>query len=95
MQINIHEAKTHFSQIVDRALAGEEVIIAKNGKPLLTLQPIAGKKSHRTPGLSLGKGKNTRIRIFFGRAGQSAQRISLDIQSHDETLLFLPYFLTF
>ncbi len=57
MQINIHEAKTHFSQIVDRALAGEEVIIAKNGKPLLTLQPIAGKKSHRTPGLSLGKGK--------------------------------------
>jgi prevent-host-death family protein len=55
MQFNIHEAKTQFSKIVERALAGEEVIIAKNGHPVLVLQPISGKKS-RIPGLSVGKG---------------------------------------
>ena len=33
--VNIHEAKTHFSKLVADALAGEDVIIAKAGKPLL------------------------------------------------------------
>lgn len=40
MKINIHAAKTHFSQLVERALKGEEVIIARHGKPLLRLVPI-------------------------------------------------------
>jgi prevent-host-death family protein len=31
--VNVHEAKTHFSRLVDRAAAGEEIIIAKAGKP--------------------------------------------------------------
>jgi prevent-host-death family protein len=35
--INIHEAKTHLSRLVDRAAAGEEIIIAKAGKPLAKL----------------------------------------------------------
>lgn len=56
MQVNIHEAKTHFSQIVDRAMAGEEVIIAKNGKPILVLQPIGKLQELRKPGLSAGRG---------------------------------------
>jgi prevent-host-death family protein len=34
---NIHEAKTHFSRLVDRAAAGEEIIIAKAGKPVARL----------------------------------------------------------
>jgi prevent-host-death family protein len=57
MQVNIHEAKTHFSQIVERALAGEEVVIAKNGHPILTLQPIPSSNRERKPGLSIGKGR--------------------------------------
>lgn len=57
MQVNIHEAKTHFSQIVERALSGEEVIIAKNGHPILSLQPIPSSKRDRKPGLSIGKGR--------------------------------------
>ena len=47
--INIHEAKTHLSRLVERAHAGEEVIISKGGKPwarLVPLQPLPP----RTPG---------------------------------------------
>jgi prevent-host-death family protein len=37
---NIHEAKTTLSKLIERALAGEEVVIAKAGKPLVTLRPV-------------------------------------------------------
>jgi prevent-host-death family protein len=41
MQItNIHEAKTQLSQLIHRALAGEEVVIARAGEPLVRLVPI-------------------------------------------------------
>ena len=39
-QTTIHEAKTHLSRLIQRALAGEEVIIAKAGKPVVRLVPI-------------------------------------------------------
>ena len=37
---NIHEAKTQLSKLVERALEGEEVIIARAGKPVVRLVPI-------------------------------------------------------
>ena len=37
MEVNVHEAKTHLSRLIDRAVAGEDVIIAKSGKPLVRL----------------------------------------------------------
>ena len=40
METNIHEAKTHLSRLIERALAGEDVIIAKSGKPLVRLVRI-------------------------------------------------------
>ncbi len=41
MQItNIHDAKTHLSHLVERALAGEDVIIARAGTPLVRLTPV-------------------------------------------------------
>ncbi len=43
--INIHEAKTHLSRIAEDVAAGEEIIVAKAGKPKMKLVPIdAGKK---------------------------------------------------
>jgi prevent-host-death family protein len=39
-QINIHEAKTHLSQLLSRAVLGEDIIIAKAGKPIVRLVPI-------------------------------------------------------
>jgi prevent-host-death family protein len=38
--VNMHEAKTHLSRLVERAVEGETVIIAKAGKPLVKLVPI-------------------------------------------------------
>ena len=49
-QYNIHEAKTKFSSIVEQAMNGEDVIIAKSGKPMLKLVPIAKLKQPREPG---------------------------------------------
>jgi prevent-host-death family protein len=39
--VNIHAAKTHFSRLVDEAAAGAEIIIAKAGKPVARLMPLA------------------------------------------------------
>ena len=38
--VNVHAAKTHFSRLLDRAAAGEEIIIAKAGKPVAKLVPL-------------------------------------------------------
>jgi prevent-host-death family protein len=57
MQVtNIHEAKTHFSKLVERAAAGEEIIIGKAGKPVVKLVPYqAGPPRPRKPGSMRGK----------------------------------------
>ncbi len=40
--VNVHEPKTHFSKLLDRAHAGEEIIVAKAGKPFAKLVPLDG-----------------------------------------------------
>jgi prevent-host-death family protein len=53
---NIHEAKTHFSKLLERVLNGEEVVIAKAGKPVARLSPFVAKDiSPRVPGIDKGK----------------------------------------
>lgn len=48
---NVHEAKTHFSKLLERAHAGEEIIVAKAGKPYARLVKIeAAPKPKRQPG---------------------------------------------
>lgn len=47
---NIHAAKTHFSKLVERAHAGEEITIAKAGKPYAKLVPLNEKRPKRVPG---------------------------------------------
>lgn len=49
-QFNIAEAKAHFSEIVQQAMLGEEVIIAKDNRPLLKLVPISATATARQPG---------------------------------------------
>lgn len=50
--VNVHDAKTHFSRLLDRAHAGEEIILAKAGKPYAKLVPYdpPQPKPKRTPG---------------------------------------------
>ncbi len=54
-QVNIHEAKTHLSRLVERAAAGEEIIIAKAGKPQARLVPLVPKRKPRVLGLFEGQ----------------------------------------
>ncbi len=49
-QFNIAEAKAHFSDIIQKALLGEEIIIAKGHKPLVKLVPISKPDKKRSPG---------------------------------------------
>ena len=53
--INIHEAKTHLSRIVDEVAAGTEVIIAKAGKPMARLVPLEGAVRPKKLGLLKGR----------------------------------------
>lgn len=55
--INIHEAKTHLSRIVDEVAGGAEVIIAKAGKPMARLTPITPRVRKKHLGLLKGKVK--------------------------------------
>lgn len=54
IQANIHEAKTHFSELLERAHKGEEVIIAKAGKPYARLVPVV-EGTARQPGTFRGQ----------------------------------------
>jgi prevent-host-death family protein len=53
--VNIHAAKTHLSRLVEEAAAGEEIIIAKAGKPIARLCPLAEPKQKRVLGILNGK----------------------------------------
>lgn len=53
--INIHEAKTQLSKLIEAVEAGEEIIIARAGKPVAKLVPYKPVKPVRTPGLMKGK----------------------------------------
>ena len=53
--INIYEAKTQLSALVERAAAGEEIVIAKAGKPRARLIALPAKSSTRVPGRWKGK----------------------------------------
>jgi len=48
--VNVHEAKTHFSKLLVRVEAGEEVVIARAGKPVARLVPVQQKPKERKPG---------------------------------------------
>jgi prevent-host-death family protein len=53
--ITIHEAKAKLSELIDRTLRGEEVIIAKRNKPLIRLVPVAAGPSKRRLGTAKGR----------------------------------------
>ena len=55
MEFNVHEAKTHFSKLLDKVEAGEEVVIARAGKPVSKLVPLGKKKITRRLGTAKGQ----------------------------------------
>ena len=55
VQINIYEAKTAFSKLINKAIAGEEIVIARSGKPVAKLVPFQEPVLDRVPGSAKGK----------------------------------------
>ena len=53
--VNIYEAKTRFSRLVERVEAGEEIVIARAGRPVARLVPYRARRSARVPGLWKGR----------------------------------------
>jgi prevent-host-death family protein len=52
--VNVHEAKTHLSKLLNRVMSGEQIIIAKAGKPVALLSPIEATPTQRVPGNDAG-----------------------------------------
>ncbi len=53
--VNVYEAKTHLSRLLDEAHAGREIILAKGGKPYARLMPLASAPGKRVPGRLPGR----------------------------------------
>jgi prevent-host-death family protein len=53
--VNIHDAKTHLSRLVERVEAGEEIVIARGGKPVARLVPLGLRTRPRQLGTLRGK----------------------------------------
>ena len=58
VQVNVHEAKTHLSRLLERVERGEEIVIGRAGKPVARLVPYQSERGPRTPG-----GWEGRVRI--------------------------------
>ena len=54
-QVNIHEAKTRLSQLLAQLDDGEEIVIARAGKPVARLVPVVQQPARRHPGSAKGK----------------------------------------
>ncbi len=52
--VNVHDAKTNFSRLLELARAGEEIVLAKAGKPYARLVPLAADHGKRRPGRLTG-----------------------------------------
>ena len=50
-KVNMHEAKTHLSKLVNQALEGEDIVLARSGKPLVRLVPVDAPSDQRPMGL--------------------------------------------
>lgn len=53
--VNIHEAKTHLSRLIERVVRGEEITLAKAGRPVAKIVPLVPRLDRRTPGSARGK----------------------------------------
>ena len=53
-QVNVHDAKTHFSRLIERVSMGEEIVVARAGRPVAKLVPIPQEVAERTPGSARG-----------------------------------------
>jgi prevent-host-death family protein len=54
-RVTIHQAKTNLSRLIEKAAAGEEIVIARGAEPVARLVPLTDSKGRRRPGSLKGK----------------------------------------
>ena len=54
VEVNVHEAKTHLSRLLKRAMEGEEVVIMRSGRPIVRLTPVQTAPASRRLGTAKG-----------------------------------------
>ena len=75
--INIHEAKTHLSRLAEEVAGGEEIIVAKAGRPMMKLVPIAKSPKRRKLGMLKGK-----MRIAKGFDAPLPDELTAALEGH-------------
>jgi len=53
--VNVYEAKSHFSELLGRAEAGEDIVIARHGRPIVQLVAVASRRPDRVLGQAAGR----------------------------------------
>lgn len=83
--LNIHQAKTHLSKLIEQAVAGESIVVAKAGKPMVQLVPVGQPGTTRPLGLLAGQVKEAPdcwaedeqvIGWFYGPVDQTAPKVA-------------------
>ena len=69
-QVNIHQAKTHLSRLLESVEAGEEIVIARSGVPIARLTPYAPAATPRQPGALKGRIDRKSTRLNSSHNGQ-------------------------
>jgi prevent-host-death family protein len=72
--VNIHDAKTHLSRLVDRAAKGEPFVIAKAGKPLVKVVPLDAPTNREASRFGFLRDADFRVPDDFDRLGQDEIR---------------------
>lgn len=89
-KVNVHEAKTHLSRLLEEATSGEEIVIAKAGKAMVKLVPVAALEGPRPLGLLAGQVRESETcwardqeleNLFYGSPGDD----SLNRESGEES----------
>ncbi len=70
--VSLYEARTNLQDLVDRAAAGEEIVIAKNGMPFAKLVPLPNRGAPRKSGDGLGDGLN--VTSILAESGEAESR---------------------
>ena len=81
--VNLYDAKTNLSDLVERAAEGEEIVIAKNGKPRARLVALPAQRELRKPGCWKGQ-------IWFADDWEETPREIVDAFEADDPLLHRP-----
>ena len=74
--VNVHQAKTHLSRLIDEAHAGETIVLAKAGKPWARLMPLAPPAPQRIPGRLRSRGPLSQPDVLLDSMDTSALEAS-------------------